>query len=430
MYKRILVISNEALADGSSNGRTLKNLLLDISKEYLAQFYIHGTPDPDVCACYYCVSDKDALNAFLHKKPVNTKKVQAEQSNAKTEAPEAGRKILRNYRNLFVRNMVWQSMQWWTKEFDAYLEAFRPEVVLLQAGDAPFMYKIARRIAKKYSAKLMMFNTENYVLKKRMYAAKSSDKMFWHNLQMASLRRQYRKFMNQVDYCTYATEYLEQVYQKRYPHPGRSTAFYVGTQMQDCSQLAGEDSNFSLVYCGNLGVGRVPVLCEMAQVLKKVDEQAKLVIYGKFVAEMDKQRLCAFDNVEYRGFVAYEEIPQVFAKASLVIHCENITQLEDLKAAFSTKIADSLACGKPFLVYATREYPFAQYLERNCAAHVAETPQELYGVLRKCKEDKAYAQQFITNAKRVAAENHDAKKNSQRFREIVCTMEKWRHAGE
>jgi len=417
MDKRILVISNEAVSDGSSNGRTLKNLLLDIPKEYLAQFYIHGTPGPDVCACYYSVSDKDALNAFLHKKPASAQKVQA---GAKTGAPTEERKIQRNYRNLFLRNMVWQSMRWWTKDFDAFLMAFSPEVVLLQAGDAPFMYKIARRIAKKYRAKLMMFNTENYVLKKRMYAAKPSDKMFWHNLQMASLKRQYRKFMDRADFCTYATEYLERVYQKRYPHPGRSAVFYTGTQMQDCSGLAGEESGFSLVYCGNLGVGRAPVLCEMAQVLKKVDEQAKLVIYGRFATETDKECVCAFDNVDYRGFVAYEEIPRILAKASMVIHCENITRLENLKTAFSTKIADSLACGKPFLVYTTREYPFAQYLEQNCAAHIAENPQELEDVLRKCMEDKAYAEQFITNAKRVVAENHDAKKSSQRFRQIVC----------
>lgn len=417
MDKRILIISNEALADRSSNGRTLKNLLLYIPKEYLAQFYIHGTPDPEACSCYYRVSDKDALNAFLLKKSANRGKVQ---TNEKPEAPVEGKKIQRNYRNLFLRNMVWQSMRWWTKEFDAFLQAFRPEVILLQTGDAPFMYKIARRIAGKYRAKLMMFSTENYVLKKRMYAAKPNDKMFWHNLQMASLKRQYQKFMDQADCCAYSTEYLEQVFQNRYPHPGRSGAFYTGTQMQDCSQLAGEGSEFSLVYCGNLGVGRAPVLCEMAQVLSKVDARAKLVVYGKFANESDRENVCAFDNVDYRGFVAYEEIPLVLAKSSMVIHCENVTRLEDLKSAFSTKIADSLACGKPFLVYATREYPFVQYLEQNCAAHIAENPQELEEILKKCKNDKAYAEQFIANAKQVAAENHDAQKNSQRFREIIC----------
>lgn len=416
MNKRILIISNDALADANSNGRTMKNLLLDIPREYLAQFYIHGTPDPDVCACYYSVSDSDALRAFLHKKKPRQSLLQ---SNVKTGAPAVERKPAKNYRNYVLRNMVWQSMQWWTKDFDAFLETFCPEVVLLQAGDAPFMYKIARRVVKKCHAKLMMFNTENYVLKKRMYAAKRKEKRLWHYILRSSLRRQYRKFMEQVDFCTYATEYLEEIYQKQYPHPGRSTAFYTGTQMQDCSNLAGGDNGFSLVYCGNLGVGRAKVICEMAQVLKKVDKQAKLVIYGKFAYEEEENMVCAWDNVDFRGFVTYEEIPQAIAQASLVFHCENTMLLENLKTAFSTKIADCLACGKPFLVYATREYPFVQYLERNQAAHIAADEQELETVLRNCMADKAYAEQFISNAKKLAAENHNALENSRRLREIL-----------
>lgn len=416
MNKRILIISNDALADTNSNGRTMKNLLLDIPKEYLAQFYIHGKPEPDACACYYGVSDSDALRAFLHKK----KPKQSSQSSVKTAAPTEERKPARNYRNFVLRNMIWQSMQWWDKDFDAFLEAFRPEVVLLQAGDAPFMYKIARRIAKRYYAKLMMFNTENYVLKRRMYAAKRKEKRLWHGILMSSLRRQYQKFMDRADFCAYSTEYLEQVYQERYPHPSKSAVFYTGTQMQDCSKIAGEEGGFSLVYCGNLGVGRAQVLFEIAQVLKKVDSKAKLVIYGKFHNEDEKQMVCSLDNVDFRGFVAYDEIPQVLAQASLVIHCENTMRLENLKTAFSTKIADSLACGKPFLVYATRAYPFVQYLEKNQAALIAEDEQELETVLRNCMADKTYAEQFIPNAKKLAAENHNTVTNSKRLKEIIC----------
>lgn len=417
MDKRILIIANDALADTSSNGRTLKNLLMDIPKEYLAQIYIHGTPDANICASYYGVSDFDALRAFLH-----IKKTKQLAQNGVTAGGLAGeKKPAKNYRNFFLRNIVWQSMQWWTKDFDSFLNTFRPEVVLLQAGDAPFMYKIARRVAQKCRAKLVMFNTENYVLKKRLYAPQPSDKMFWHNLQMSSLRHQYQKFMNRVDFCIYSTEYLEQIYQERYPHPGKSVVFYTGTQMQDCSLLPCKENRFSLVYCGNLGVGRAEVLCEISDVLKRVDSEAKLIIYGKFPTEHDEQKVCSLNNVDYRGFVAYEEIPKALANASMVIHCENSARVENLKTAFSTKIADSLACGKPFLVYASREYPFVQYLERNQAAHVAENEQELETVLRNCMADKAHAERFIRNAKKTATENHNAEKNSQRLKEIVCS---------
>lgn len=413
MNKKVLIISNEAFSDVSSNGRTMKNMLFCVPKENLAQFYIHGTPDVDFCAQYYGVSDSDALRAFLFCKR------RPKSEGGHTGAGKSDKTPKRNYRNLVLRNAIWQSMRWWTREFDAFLDTFGPDVVLLQAGDAPFMYKIAKRIARKYGAKLMMFNTENYVLKKRMYAAKPGDSLFWHNILMKSLKRQYGSFMERADFCAYCTEYLEEIYQEKYPHPGKSAVFYTGTEMKDCAGLAEKGSEISLVYCGNLGVGRVQPLCTVAEILKKVASDGKLVIYGKFTSEEEKLRLCGYENVEYRGFVSYEEIPYILSKATLVLHCENPERLEDLKAAFSTKIADCLACGIPFLVFADRGYPFVQYLDKNMAAHIAEEEQELKMILESCKADQEYAARFVSNAKRLAANNHCAKRNSERLWEIL-----------
>ena len=49
-YPRLLIISNECLSSVSSNGRTLRNLLIGWPKEKLAQFHIRRTaPDHSVC---------------------------------------------------------------------------------------------------------------------------------------------------------------------------------------------------------------------------------------------------------------------------------------------------------------------------------------------------------------------------------------------
>ena len=176
MTKKILIISNQALSEASSNGRTLRNFLLNIPRGNLAQFYVHGTPDRAVCSNCFCVSDRMALSAFLCKK--------ADKPNdygVMTIQKHTAVKPKRNYRNLVLRNLVWQSMRWWKKDFTAFLDDFAPDIVLLQAGDAPFMYKIARRIARKYKAKLVMYNSEFYVLKKVMDASLEQN-MVWHHM--------------------------------------------------------------------------------------------------------------------------------------------------------------------------------------------------------------------------------------------------------
>lgn len=418
MKRKILIISNEALSEASSNGRTMRNLLLNIPKENLAQFYLHGTPDRNICDNFYCVSDRAALNAFLCKKQKRSVQPQVF-SGGKQLAKAPAPRPVRSYRNLVLRNIIWQSMRWWKRDFSVFLEDFSPDIVLLQAGDAPFMYKIARKIAGKYHAKLVMFNTEHYVLKKVMYAG-SGNKLFWHNILMRSLKRQYGKFMRGADHCFYNTQALEQAYQKAYPHPGKSSVLYTTSTMDRLPDEGGE--GFSLLYCGNLGAGRCAPIQELADVLYEVDPTACLDIYGKFPGEEARKAVCTKPNVCYHGFVAYEELIPRMSKATMLIHCENKNRVENLKYAFSTKIADSLASGKPFLVYAPREYPFVQYLAENQCAHIAGNAEQLREILKQCMASREYLTQYSNNACLTAKRNHSREENCRIIEEIFCSV--------
>ena len=422
--KRMLVISNEPFCSGSSNGRTLMNLLKNYDKQSLAQFYLHGTPDLEFCSRYFHVSDRDALNAFLHRKKTHSAPA-ASQGKREGEKP-AGEKpvgekpaLSRSCRNLYFRDLIWDSRAWWSRDFDAFLEAFAPQVVLIQGGDAPFLFALACRIARKYSAKLMQFTTENYVLKRYMYSDGDKEK-FWHFFLKNRMKRRYAAFMKQASYNIYSTEQLEADYQQRYPHPGKSVVLYTVTELLDLPKPErAENDHFRVVYCGNLGVGRAQPLAQLAGVLHQVDPQAVLEIYGRFVDGGDKKLVCSQPGVDYRGMIPYDEVPGLLQGADMILHCENPERLVNLRTAFSTKIADSLAVGTPFLVYADKRYPFVQYLLKNRCAHVAQDTEELKTVLTACRNDTEYRRQYVEQALATARRNHSAQQNCARFNQIV-----------
>ena len=410
--KKILIFANESVSNSSSNGRTLRNFLLDISKEQIAQFYIHGEPDYSVCSSYYQVSDRDALNAFLCRK----NRIASREKNTEVSHSEP-RKYQKNCRTMLIRDIVWRSYRWWKKDFNKFIKDFAPDVILLQAGDAPFMYAIALKISNKYKLPIVIYNSEEYVLKEKMYSG-AKKYSIWHMLLHHRLKRVYKKLMQKVSFCIYSTEYLEEKYQKKYPHPGKSCTLYTVSELPLLEDTS-DKNKFSLLYCGNLGVGRVYPLNEVAKVLFEVDPNAVLKVYGKFVNEEDKMLLCSNSNVFYGGIVPYDEIPGLMSNASMLIHCENLERLENLRGAFSTKIADSLACGRPFLVYATREYPFVQYLEKYNCAHIATHIEELKNILMKNFTDEAYRTKYVQNALNVAQSNHSVIVNSKQFLKIL-----------
>jgi len=416
---QLLIISNEPLSNSTSNGRTLRNLLLNIPKEQKAQFYIHGEPDEEACSTFYKVSDRDALNAFLFKKAVKKAKSSVVHSTSTTPSAEP-KKIRKSCKTMVLRDIVWRSNRWWNKDFKKFVEDFAPDVVLLQAGDSPFMYAITLKIARMYNIPIVMYNSEEYVLKEKIYNGVDK-KSIWHKLLQSRLKRIYMKFMQKASYCIYSTEYLEDKYQNKYPHPGKSCALYTVSELEPLDDKS-DRNHFSFLYCGNLGVGRVYPLDEIAKVLLEIDKSATLDIYGEFTDSKSEEKLCSNSNVRYGGVVPYDEVPALMSKASMLLHCENPKRIEDLRGAFSTKIADSLASGKPFLVYATREYPFVQYLAKYDCAHIAADSEELKAVLEKCIEDLEYRNQYIGAACDIAKKNHNAEENCSRVLEIFNSI--------
>lgn len=414
MNKKVLIISNEPLSNRYSNGRTLRNLLLTIPKEQIAQFFLHGTPDEQIVSAFYQVSDKDALNALLMRKRKKAK-AKSESNIALTEVPQ--KKIYKNCKTMVLRDIVWRSYAWWKKDFDKFINDFKPDVVLLQAGDSPFMFAITLKIANKQKIPIIIYNSEEYVLKNKIYSD-ANEKSIWHKILQNRLKRIYQRLMNKVSFCIYSTEYLENKYQKAYPHKNKSCALYTVSELEPLHDKT-ENEHFSLLYCGNLGVGRVIPLDEIAKVLYEVDKNATLDIYGNFASERGKKYICSNPNVRYGGVVPYEQVPQLMSKASMVVHAENADRVEHLKCAFSTKIADNLASGRPFLVYAIKEYPFVQYLKKYDCAHIACTSEELTGILKKCIKDKGYREQYIANAIKTAQQNHSINKNCTKMKRIL-----------
>ena len=419
MNKKILIISNEPLSNTYSNGRTLRNFLLNIPKEQIAQFFLHGQPDLEVVSHFYKVTDMDALNAFLMRKP-KEKKVHQAKGNVAVTSNAQPKKIRRSCKTMVFRDIIWRSYAWWKKDFDNFIKEFHPDVLLFQAGDAPFMFALTIKIAKKYKLPIIMYNSENYVLKKRMYSG-SNEKSVWHKMLHGRLKRVYKKLMNKVSFCIYSTEYLEEQYQKAYPHPNKSCALYMVSELEPLLDNS-DNEHFSLLYCGNLGVGRVIPLAEIAKTLYKIDKEATFNVYGKFVSEQGKRHLCDNPNVIYGGTVSYDQVPELMSNASMVVHSENTDRIEHLQYAFSTKIADNLASGRPFLVYASNEYLFSEYLKQNECAHVANDVDQLETILQECIKNITYRNKYVHNAIDIAQKNHNANSNGKRINEILNSI--------
>jgi len=439
---RVLIIANNCFSLSDSNGRTLQNFFIGWPRESLAQFYIqNSTPDFSVCETFYRVTDGQALRAFLGRgraggpvfreegadKPTAPQGEQNGQNEKTGKTVKAGKKHPRTALTMLLRNLVWNSGRWCGDSFYAWADNFAPQMILLQAGDCAFMFRLAQKMADRYGVPLVIYNSEGYYFKNYDYFRAGGVGHWVYPLFLRMFRRQFRKTLSRAACSIYICDGLKDDYDREFGLP--SHMVYTATDV--CAAPAPNTGDgLTVSYLGNLGVGRHEPLLEIAQALQAISSELHLDVYGRISSDEVRQAFDGCPGIRYRGFIPYGQVVDVLHRSDILVHAENFSSFyrEDLKYAFSTKLADSLASGSCFLLYAPEEMACTRYLRQHDAAWVVSDADALERALRCLAEDPAQRKQYLENAAALVEKNHRADKNTVRFREILCEV--WRKANE
>ncbi len=421
-FPKLLVISNQCFSHSTSNGRTMGNFFVGWPKDRLAQFCLSmKDPNWDVCDRYFCVTDAQALAAFKSGRCAGGT-IDAAATKSESAAPSTGGKgIARNALTMLERNMVWRLGRWKKCGFDAWVRDFAPDVVLLQAGDMAYTFQLARRVALKQKAKLVIYNSEAYYFKDFDYfRGRGLAKLLYPIFRM-DFRHCLRKTYALTSHIFYACDALTIDYGKEFSVP--SETIYTASATPE-APIKADDGTFTAAYCGNLGLDRYKALIEVAEALQSISEDLYLDVYGKAPSEAAAQALNNCPGLRFHGFVSYAEVQNVIANSDLVLHAESFDAFyrEDLKYAFSTKIADQISSGKCFLLYAPETLACSRYLIENEAAYVVTQKDKLRETLAGIVQDPSARTKYRTRALELAKQNHCGTKSVSRFQSVICEL--------
>ena len=394
MKGNLLVISNAAMCQSDSNGRTISRLLDTLSVEQKCQFYVYGCPDFSEGHSFYNVTDRDALYSFVKrmKKDSVVKAAQAAPVNKTNQ-----KKVRKTPLKMLFREFVWKYGCWNNKYLDKWLKDVNPAAILVVAGDNAFTLDFARKVARKRNIPVILYSTEEYPFKNYNYVTRKAS--LFYALWRAKLKKAYKRIEKYIKAGVFNTEALVKLYKSEYSYP-----CYVVYQSSDINEADNYKTRepITISYLGNLGLNRHKALIRIAEVLGEIDSNIKLDIYGKaddFVIEELKK--CP--SIRFKGFVGYEEVIDIIHNSTLLIHAEYRDEFytRDLKYAFSTKITDSVCSGTPFLIYAPDELVETQFLRENDCAFVVSEKTELKSSLLSAIFDEAERKRKVDNAKMV-----------------------------
>lgn len=421
MTPKVLVISNECFSKTSSNGRTLGNFFVGWPKECLAQFYLTGKPDSDYCDRYFQVSDRQALNALVGRGNKGGEVVPTDEGNAPAQSSKAGKKTTRNALTMLGRNAIWNSGIWQKSGYRNWVDAFKPDIVLLQAGDCAFMYDLAVKTAKRENAKLVIYNSEGYYYKDFDYFRGKGIAHAVYPVFLRQLRKALEEAYALANCVIYICDELREQYAQDFP--GRAVTIFTGSEIR-CEEKKEKNAVFTTVYCGNLGLKRHESLIEIAEVLQSISEDLFIDVYGKAPNNEIAEALNHCKGIRFHGLVSYERVKQLLRDSDLILYVESFDPFyqEDIKFGFSTKIADSLSCGNCFLLYAPEHFACYQYLKKNEAAYTASSCEELAKILGELVSNPDDRWKYQAAALKLAEENHRVEENNQNFQKLLMEL--------
>lgn len=397
-HKRILVISNAAFFDADSNGRTLSKLFQAYEREKLAQFFVYGNPDQSVCARYYQVSDQDALQSLVKWKTAGgvVKATQTDTRNMEQNKTLSKKLVKRTPFRILLRELAWKFGRWHGTQLYNWIDEFQPEGVFLSVADNLFLPRLAIEVAKKYHIPIYMYSTESYYfIEKNNLTWRPS---VFYNIFHTLLKRCYRRLEKRVKLGIFNTPLLQERYEAEFSFPCICAYSPSGIDFQDNTAL---QKQRVVSYLGNLGLNRHLALIQLAETMQEVAPGTKLDVYGKIPNEVVKEALDNCRAIRYCGVVTYEDVVASMHKSDLVVHAEwnDKVMNQTIQYGFSTKIADSVCSGTPFLAFAHKGLAGIDFLIRNKCAFVAETEEELREQLKVALFDENARRKVIENAK-------------------------------
>lgn len=412
-HPKVLIISNECVSQMTSNGRTLGMYFKDWPIDSIAQFCIKfNAPDFKLCNNYYVLTDENVKNAFIRFK--KAKRLDLNNiDKGRVEVLNKSKTSVKNALKMCIRNLVWMSGAWDSKELGKWIADFSPEIIVLQSSDSAFMLEIAYKVSERLNLPLVIFNTEGYCLFDNNWLGK----YYFDWLFFPILKKQYLKYftkiINKAESSIYINNALRDDYFEKYGTEGLT--IYTSSELKfNPKEEMSTPPIFS--YLGNFGYNRYKAIIEFSNMLQTISPSYYLNVYGNPDPLVAKE-LTACSAIKFHGLVSYDKVKEIISISDFLLHaeCNDAYWRESLKYGFSTKIADTISSGNILILYAPKDIACSRYLIENMAGIYSDNIDDLKGKIKDAISSPSIRNQIRDRAQRVSLLNHNVETNQMAF---------------
>lgn len=401
---KVLVCTVESW-NSKVGANTFSSLLETFPAESLANIYIREElPDSNCCSRYFQISETKVIKSIVKPGTKTGREVQVCQQMTEDDAQTLAQsrqlynknRKKRSVAKLFVREGLWKLGKWKTKELDAFLDSFQPDVVVFGMDGYIHFNRICRYAVRRTGAKAVgYFWDDTFTYRQR-----------GHLLNYRILRYFQRRSLKKLAKCCDAfwaitgktKQEADEFFGIDCQVLTKPIDFTPGEQWKPYSP----HNPIKMLYTGNLLIGRFETVLAVSRALERINADGvkmELDVYsGSYIAPEDQAKLSEY--VHMKGVVSQAEVLRLQEQADILLFAEAMAgpYSKIARLSFSTKLTDYFHSGKCIFAVGPGDIAPMEYLKEKQAALCASTEEEIYTQLL-C---------LVNNPQRIPESGYDA----------------------
>lgn len=421
---RILVIT-VASWNSKVGSNTWSSLLKNYDSDKIANICIRDEfPDNIICSRYFSISENKVMKSILKRNLKTGREIKpeipqdnGEDLNAHNERYQKMQKK-RRYSLLMARELVWKFGNWKTPEFNAFLDSFKPDIILHSMEGYIHLNNIVEYAIKRTGAKAIGYIwDDNFTYK----TSKKIGYKIYRFFQRNSLKRLAKKTSGFFAISDMTKEEADKFF---------GIDCVVLTKPLSCEPKVNYDEiqyPIKAVYTGNLMIGRDRTLARIVKAAEDINNNGikiRFDVYTKTVLSNEIKSILNCDYCQVHAPVPQKEVLEIQRKSDLLLFVEDIDG-KDAKAArlsFSTKITDYLSSGKCIFAVGFNETAPMQYFIKNEAALTATNDNEIKEKLSMLANNPELLVQYAEKSCKSGIENHREEKIFKTFDNVIKSV--------
>lgn len=427
-YPRVLVTTVGAWSD-TIGSNTMSELFREYDKDKLACLYIRADiSDAVSCRRYFHIFEGRVMKSILKRGMVTGEEYilgSFDKSLADLDEEKARYDSFRRKSNWFyllAREFVWVLGRWRSKELDAFLDDFKPEVLFFPIESYIHFNRINEYIIKKYHPRKIVgyMWDDNFTYKQHPSSLGYKIHRWW-------LRHGVKRLVGKCDTVFAICPKMKCELDAEFG----INSVLLTKPIYQFNEVRSTIPHYpiKILYTGKLIYGRDETIAHIVDAIKEVNKGEQKVLLQLYtnteLTPLMRERICVDGCCEIKGFVPQSEVIKIQKEADVLLYVESLSD-ENLTArlSFSTKMTDYLSSGSCIWAVGNADLAPLEYLKLEDTGIVSTDEESIRMALQQIIKSPESLRKYAQNAQQCGRKNHNAESIKQVFRKTILVNEK------